>query len=210
MLQVLTFVALLLQLTSAHFSIIYPYWRGDSFATQWERPCGGVNQSQSDGNRTLWPIDGGAIVVKGSHPWEITYVNIGFGDSNTTNFNISLVPPFNLTGNGTYCFTKVNLPSSLGIKEGQNASLQVIQVGDLGSSLYNCADITFSKNATLPSGLCTNSTGVGGHALEASSTCPANASSTKSSSATSIGPENLYPYIAVFVAGVLVLAANSL
>ncbi|KAI9857377.1 MAG: hypothetical protein M1813_008280 [Trichoglossum hirsutum] len=209
MFKVLAFVTLLLQLTSAHFSVSYPYWRGDSFATQYTRPCGGVNQSLSDSNRTQWPVEGGSVIFKGSHPWAITYVNLGLGGSNVT-FNISLVPGFNQTGNGTFCFPKISLPSSLGLKEGQNASLQVIQVGETGSSLYNCADITFGKDAVVPAGACTNSTGVSGHALEGSPVAPANASSTAKSSATSTGPENLYSYIAVFVVCFLALAANPL
>ncbi|KAI9783517.1 MAG: hypothetical protein M1839_003687 [Geoglossum umbratile] len=201
MFKLLVSVALLLQLTTAHFSIQYPYWRGDSFATQYSRPCGGVNQSLSDNNRTKWPIDGGAISFKPSHPWAITYVNIGLGGSNTTTFAVSLVPGFNQTGNGTFCFPKIAIPSSLGIKDGQNASLQVIQISETGSSLYNCADITFSKDAPSFSG-CSNSTGVGGKALEAPS--PSSAANAKA------GPENLYPYVAVFVTSALALFAYNM
>lgn len=151
-----------LQLVSAHFSIDYPYWRGDSFtapASQYNRPCkssptnakpicpqhltiytpsgAGVNQSLSNTNRTLWPLTGGSVVLHVSHPWAITYVNLGLGGDNTTTFNISLVPNFNQTGNGTFCLPAIKLPSNVVVSNGTQASLQVIQIGETGSSLYN-------------------------------------------------------------------------
>lgn len=158
-----------LQLVSAHFSIDYPYWRGDSFtapASQYNRPCksypthssspliqnqsanpphltiytppgAGVNQSLSHTNRTLWPLTGGSVVLHVSHPWAITYVNLGLGGDNTTVFNISLVPNFNQTGNGTFCLPAIKLPSNVVVSNGTQASLQVIQLGETGSALYN-------------------------------------------------------------------------
>lgn len=47
-------------------------------------------------------------MFNGSHPWATTYVNLALG-ANATNFNISLVPGFNQTGPGVFCF-KVRLP----------------------------------------------------------------------------------------------------
>lgn len=43
----------------------------------------------------------------------------------------------NETGNGTICIPKWTLPADLGIVDGQDASLQVITVGDSGTALYN-------------------------------------------------------------------------
>jgi len=150
---------------SAHFSVTYPYWRGDSFPTQWTYPCGGVNQSVSDTNRTAWPLDGGSLVFKPTHPNAQTFVNLGLG-GNVTRLNITLVPTFNQTGNGTFCFKKLTLPSGLDIQEGTNASIQVIQLSENGGALYNCADITFKKDAAgPPDGMCVNSTGVGASAF---------------------------------------------
>ncbi|KAI9774690.1 MAG: hypothetical protein M1840_002939 [Geoglossum simile] len=211
MLRVLVSIALLLQLTTAHYSIQYPYWRGNSFATQYQRPCGGVNQSLSDSNRTDWPIDGGSVSITPGHPWAITYVNLGLGGSNTTVFNISLIHGFNQTGNGTFCIPKIPISSKLGIQDGQTATIQVIQISETGSSLYNCADITFRKNATIFD-KCANSTGVGGKAFESTGTCPAPSgnSSNQTGSATNTGPQNLYPYVAVFVASALVMFAYNM
>ncbi|KAF8428760.1 hypothetical protein EV426DRAFT_514679, partial [Tirmania nivea] len=139
-------------LASAHYSVTYPWWRGDSYKTQWEYPCGGVNQSISAGNRTLWPLDGGSIVMQPSHPWAQTYVNLGIGN-NVTSLKVPLVLPFNQTGKGTYCFKHVPIPDSIrsvNVTEGVNATLQVIQLSTSGGALYNCMDITFSSKATHP------------------------------------------------------------
>lgn len=194
-----------LQLVSAHFSIDYPYWRGDSFtapASQYNRPCAGVNQSLSHTNRTLWPLTGGSVVLHVSHPWAITYVNLGLGGDNTTTFNISLVPNFNQTGNGTFCLPAIKLPRDVVVSNGTQASLQVIQLGETGSALYNCADITFSSDAKiLGNDKCLNSTGVGGLALTSSSssssgggnTTTSSTSSTSSAAAASSGVEGPSP-----------------
>ncbi|KKZ65887.1 hypothetical protein EMCG_08392 [[Emmonsia] crescens] len=151
-------LALLLQLVSAHFSVKYPFWRGNSYSTQWTRPCGGVNVTT---NRTEWPLDGGSFLFSPSHHWAITYVNLGLGSDDSVIFNISLVEGFNQTGNGTFCFPKIRIPEGLGLTAGSNASIQVIQLTELGSALYNCADITFSENAELLStDMCKNSSGI--------------------------------------------------
>lgn len=106
---------------------------------------GGVDQTESDKNRTAWPLDGGSVVFKGSHAWAYTFVNLGLGEGNTTNFNITLVEGFNQTGNGTFCFPKVTLPSGIRVENGSEASIQVIQVNEHGSALYN---VSFSPPRT--------------------------------------------------------------
>lgn len=103
-------------------------------------PGGGVASTpESDANRTLWPLDGGAIAFKPSHPWAQTYINIGLGN-NVTSLNITLMAPFNQTSNGTFCFPKVELPEGLEVKEGDNATIQVVQLSERGGALYNVSD----------------------------------------------------------------------
>ncbi|OJD28005.1 hypothetical protein ACJ73_00584 [Blastomyces percursus] len=166
---IFTFI-LLLQLVSAHFSVKYPFWRGNSYSTQWERPCGGVNVTT---NRTEWPTDGGSLLFTPTHQWAITYVNLGLGSGESVVFNISLIEGFNQTGNGTFCFPKIKIPEELGITAGSNASLQVIQLTKLGSALYNCADIIFNEDAELLSNdTCTNSSGIGWMPIGAAATPP--------------------------------------
>lgn len=91
----------------------------------------------SNNNRTMWPLDGGSLVVEYHHPWTYVAFNLGFG-SDIATFNISLNPMLlNETGNGTICIPKFTLPPDLGIQDGMDASLQVITVGDSGTALYN-------------------------------------------------------------------------
>ncbi|KAF2117307.1 hypothetical protein BDV96DRAFT_490101, partial [Lophiotrema nucula] len=176
-----SFVAVLSFLGSAtaHFALDYPYWRGDSFAegrSQWDFPCANVTETTDLSNRTQWPATGGSILLHAHHPWALTYVNLGLG-TNVSSFNISLVSSFNQTGNGTFCLKetgKAALEADLakaGLNtsslEGTQASLQVIQITSSGASLYNCADITFNSSAALlADSECTNSTGVGGVAIQ--------------------------------------------
>jgi len=182
MVSIIVILAFCIQLVSAHFKVHYPYWRGDSFATQWTRPCGGVNVTT---NRTQWPVDGGSVKFGPGHPWAITYVNLALGSDNSVNFNISLVEGFNQTGNGTFCFPKIDIPKGINVSAGTNASIQVIQLSALGSALYNCADITFSTDAkVLGSDMCTNSSGIGWQPL--AQTKPANATTNTTSAANSI------------------------
>ncbi|EHY57753.1 hypothetical protein HRR83_005336 [Exophiala dermatitidis] len=150
---------------SAHFELVYPYWRANSFippASQYIFPCAGLNTTtESSNNRTLWPLDGGSLVIKFHHPWTYVSFNLGLGNDTNT-FTTSLNPMLlNETGNGTICLPKFTLPEGLGIQDGQDASLQVITIGDEGTALYNCADITFTSNATLlPDDQCKNSSNV--------------------------------------------------
>ncbi|KAL0639655.1 hypothetical protein Q9L58_001222 [Maublancomyces gigas] len=174
---------------SAHFRVKYPYWRGDSIATQNSYPCGGVDQTISANNRTLWPIDGGALVFSPGHDFAQTYVNLGLGNE-VTRFNITLAAPFNQTGNGTFCFPKFTLPKDSGAQEGTNASIQVIQLSHNGGALYNCADITFSANvSSVTSDVCFNSTGVGAAPFTyngdtSKTTCDSASNTTESGAAT--------------------------
>jgi len=198
---------------SAHYSMQYPWWRGDSYSTQWTYPCGGVASTpESDANRTLWPLDGGAIAFKPSHPWAQTYINLGLGN-NVTTLNITLMAPFNQTSNGTFCFPKVELPKGLNVKEGDNATIQVIQLSERGGALYNCGDITFSSKAPGPApGVCVNSTGVGASPLdydgpEGTTTTPSGAASspTGTSAGSMVNPNAALGVLvgAIIIAGMM-------
>jgi hypothetical protein len=103
---------------------------------------------------------------------------------------------FSETGLGTFCITDVNLTALIGtaaeVKEGTNATLQVITNGDPDGGLYNCADITFTANAPIAP-VCTLGKGVkssaftgpaGTNANETSEDAAGQASSSLSTSAT--------------------------
>ncbi|WEW59878.1 hypothetical protein PRK78_005359 [Emydomyces testavorans] len=154
---------------------------------------GGVNVTT---NRTEWPVDGGSLVFAPGHPWAFTYVNLGIGSDDNIIFNVTLVPVFNQTGNGTFCFPKIPIPKGTPISAGTNASVQVIQIGETGSSLYNCADITFSDKAQLLSeDRCKNSTGIGWKPIGASATT--NGSSSTTSTSATATKSNAAPEISV-------------
>ncbi|KAK3078819.1 hypothetical protein LTS18_006544 [Coniosporium uncinatum] len=140
-------VALLSSLASAHFTVNYPYWRGSSFdegKSQWSWPCANVTQELSANNRTAWPLTGGSLNLRVSHPWAYTYVTLGLGNE-VTSFNVSLLDHFNQTGNGTFCIPQLGAAqlAELGVQEGTNASLQVVQINEHGNALYNVCRLSF-------------------------------------------------------------------
>ncbi|TVY35273.1 Uncharacterized protein LSUB1_G005718 [Lachnellula subtilissima] len=196
--QAITVAVFLVSLASAHSSIVYPEWRGDSFATgasQYIYPCANVNQTAKT-NRTTWPLTGGSLSLDLHHPWSYIFVNLGLGTDYPI-FNISLISPFlNETGNGTLCLPKITLPAGISPADGTNASIQVVTFGETGSALYNCADVTFkSDTETLGADKCSNSTGVSvsvvaqevnGSTPSTSISSAAASSSTKASAASAV------------------------
>ncbi|KAI0169925.1 hypothetical protein GGR52DRAFT_573975 [Hypoxylon sp. FL1284] len=151
------------QLASGHFTLAYPQWRADTMDpsntnySQWNYPCGGVGDNA--GNRTDWPLTGGAVAIKLHHPWSYVYINAGLsiGGINVTNFNLTLTPDLtNVTGKGDFCLPNLNVP--MDIPDGAQGAIQVVTNGEDGADMYNCADITFRANAKTPDGVCTNDT----------------------------------------------------
>ncbi len=126
----------------ALYAFSSPHW---DFLTDSEQGAN-VDQTTSAENRTEWPLTGGSIALDVSHPWALTYVNLGLGN-NVTSFNITLVPGFNQTGNGTFCWPEVGTAAlaELGVTEGQNASLQIIQLSTRGNALYNVSHPHLTK-----------------------------------------------------------------
>ncbi|KAM0329249.1 hypothetical protein ACHAQA_004552 [Verticillium albo-atrum] len=151
-------------LAAAHYSVLYPEWRGDTLEdtdetgySQWTWPCGGVEYGS--GNRTDWPLVNGSVALQLGHAFNYAFINIGLEDpttGNITTFNISLTPqPLNTSGHGTLCLDTLTLPTDLDIEDGTNASIQIIKVGGSGQSMYNCADIRLTSEAEGPAeGVC--------------------------------------------------------
>ncbi|KAL0933442.1 uncharacterized protein CTRU02_212405 [Colletotrichum truncatum] len=147
-------------LAQAHVAITYPGWRGNNifsnetfpFGMQWIYPCGGLGVTS---NRTHWPLDGGAIAVQpgfnSGHKSALMYINIGIGEE-PASFTTVMVPMFHLTGptneayDGTFCLPKVPIPAGLNPREGDKASIQVIQAAQHGGTLFSCADIIFTSD----------------------------------------------------------------
>ncbi|KZL70194.1 hypothetical protein CI238_12489, partial [Colletotrichum incanum] len=161
-------------LAQGHTVISYPGWRGNTFITnetypfgmQWTYPCGGLGVTQ---NRTHWPINGGAIAVQpgwnAGHKTALMYINLGFGEE-PKNYTTVMVPRFLLTGptneeyEGTFCLPKVPIPKGVTLKEGDMASIQVVQAAQHGATLFSvrakdilypektdtCVDIIFTED----------------------------------------------------------------
>ncbi|KAF6819439.1 hypothetical protein CPLU01_13031 [Colletotrichum plurivorum] len=147
-------------LAQAHVAITYPGWRGNNiltndtfpFGMQFAYPCGGLDVTQ---NRTHWPLDGGALAIQPGfnrgHESALMYVNIGLGED-PANYTTVVVPMFHLTGptneayEGTFCLPRVPLPRGVQPREGDLASIQVVQATVHGGALYSCVDIIFTGN----------------------------------------------------------------
>ncbi|KAI8961283.1 hypothetical protein F5Y11DRAFT_232484 [Daldinia sp. FL1419] len=206
----ITFVLALAHEASAHFKITYPAWRADTFNearnySQWIYPCGGVPDGVA--NRTEWPITDGAVQLTLHHPWTYLFINVGLGSA-VTDFNMSFTPDLtNVTGQGQFCLPSLSVP--MNVRDGTNATIQVVTSGDSGSALYNCADIVFRSSAKVPAGACKNDTAMSavvvGHASEApsNSSAPAACPSSTHSSATGVAVEGVALAIMLGLASVL-------
>ncbi|KAL9045277.1 MAG: hypothetical protein Q9214_001657 [Letrouitia sp. 1 TL-2023] len=144
-------------LVAAHFTLDYPAVRGFDEEQLTQFPCGG--QDEVSTSRTPWPLKGGHIQLTMEHDRVATQVLIGLGNDVGDAFNTVLVPTIQEEGFGKFCFGDIVIPASLGVKDGQNATIQVVTSGDPTGGLYNCADITFTSSET-PNSECTNGTGV--------------------------------------------------
>jgi len=153
----------LLTLTSAHFKLQAPPSRPFNEDTAGTFPCAGQQISSS---RTQIPLSTSelSIVLEMGHDQTAVQVLLALGDDPGSNFNITLVHTFGQTGLGLFCLQNVPITEAvLGapLRDGMNATLQVVTNGDPSGGLYNCADLTFSSTApqlSRPSN-CVNGTG---------------------------------------------------
>ena len=132
-----TFLPLLLLplLTSAHFSVIYPSPREANEDLQNEFPCGGTNSPSA--TRTQWSLTGGPIQLDLGHDRSLVQVLLGLGNDVGENFNITLLPTVQQEGPGDFCLGNVVVPASLGLREGQNGTLQIVTDSHPNGGLYN-------------------------------------------------------------------------
>ncbi|KAF1988924.1 hypothetical protein K402DRAFT_391626 [Aulographum hederae CBS 113979] len=171
--QILLAIATTWSFASAHTVITYPGWRGNTlhssgqingmgqrwnettdnwdfpYGQQWIYPCGGMPTST---NRTFWPTTGGALAWQpgwfSGHQFAYFYVNLGVG-TEPDNMSHPMLPVFSVQGpanvnfSGELCLPQVPLPANLTFNDGDNATIQIIEVAQHGASLYSCVDITF-------------------------------------------------------------------
>ena len=128
---------LTLPLTSAHLELIYPPSRAFNEDTLSTFPCGGQNTPSA--TRTPWSLSGGPISLKMGHTSSAVQVLLGLGNDPGSAFNIVLLPTMQENAPGSFCIAGVtgSIPASLGIRDGDNATLQVVSNGDPAGGLYN-------------------------------------------------------------------------
>ncbi|KAF8559403.1 hypothetical protein OG21DRAFT_1474348 [Imleria badia] len=140
------FVAALAAVANAHFQLQYLLPRGPFVQDSEPLFCDGYINAVS--NRTVFPISNGVIDLNSEHPTWTAGVIISTVQDPTS------FPDFNSSsgsGEGKFCFP-INITASgvSGIQDGANVTIQVIF--DRGDGiLYQCADLTLSANATVPS-----------------------------------------------------------
>lgn len=156
-------VLLPLTLVTAHFQLNSPSARGFDEDTLATFPCGGQDTPSS--NRSLFPLAGGPVQLNMEHDHAEVQVLLGLGNDVGENFNITLEPIFLEEGIGQFCMGDVvsldirnpfesaqrlkqwqMVPSSLNIKDGTNATIQVVTNGDPSGGLYNVKNPPFPLN----------------------------------------------------------------
>ncbi|KAJ5887514.1 hypothetical protein N7495_007555 [Penicillium taxi] len=185
----------IVSMAMAHFHLQYPESRGFVEDTMSQFPCGGLSQSS---NRTQLPLSGSfPLAVKMGHSQTAVEVLISLGSNPGDNYNITLVPTFQIDGLGEFCLPHVEITEKLlgaNLTNGLNATIQVQSDGDPTGGLYACADVQFvsSVTYTTPSA-CSNNTGVSAVAFTGAaalrnaneSTADGQAQSSSNSSTTS-------------------------
>lgn len=100
-------------------------------------PCGGMSQSS---NRTQLPISGSfPVALSMGHIQTAVEVLIALGSEPGDNYNITLVPTFQVNGLGAFCLPHVDIGEALlgvNITDGMNATVQVQTNGDPSGGLY--------------------------------------------------------------------------
>ncbi|KAL8992371.1 MAG: hypothetical protein Q9169_007147 [Polycauliona sp. 2 TL-2023] len=173
---ILLTLSLLFSIISAHFTLDFPPQREGDEEQQGTFPCGGGTAVSS--SRTAWPLDGGSIQLTMGHARSAVQVLVALGNEPGDNFNAVLVPTIQEEGLGKFCFSGVRVPESLGVRDGDNATIQVVTDSHVTGGLYNCADITFSSsNSSASDSECTFGQGI----RTTEYTGPANANGTESS-----------------------------
>ncbi|KAI6133337.1 hypothetical protein EDD16DRAFT_1468043 [Pisolithus croceorrhizus] len=164
--QLAAFLPLVLAaVANAHFQLQYPVPRGPFVEDQEPTFCDGYDNAVS--NRTVFPLANGLINLNSEHPqWAVGVIvstdqdPTSFSDFNSSSGYQMVVPYFETSGEGQYCFP-IDLAGAgiSGIQDGANVTIQVVYDGGDGT-LYQ-AHLTLSANVTVPTNAtttCTNAT----------------------------------------------------
>jgi hypothetical protein len=200
------FLAGLVGLANAHFQLQFPSPRGKFDEDNEPKFCDGYDTASK--NRTQFPLSGGFFTLNSEHAKWTSGVLLSTAQNPTSFDGFSqLVPFFQLEGEGVFCIP-LNLASAPSVQEGSNVTIQIVFDGGDGN-LYQCADLTLSKSASISGVTCSNATGTSTSSAAAggsSATSPAAATATTSPkpSGGAIGRAVSMGYLGA-VAGVILL-----
>lgn len=141
--QPLIVLTSLLSLSTAHFVLSDPPARGFSENEQPNFPCGGQSVSKTRTKVSLKDPQI-SITLEMGHDQAAVQVLMGLGNDPGSNFNITLHPTFRQIGLGDFCLPNVRLDEALlgvPLRDGMNATLQVVTNGDPSGGLYNVSFI---------------------------------------------------------------------
>ncbi|KAF9499881.1 hypothetical protein BDN71DRAFT_1383328 [Pleurotus eryngii] len=199
---------------NAHFRLLYPEPRGPFVSDQEPNFCGGYTNVTP--NRTAFPISGGFYSIRTGHGGTIgVMVSTVQNPNNFDNFSSASGEPqfvnaFQSSPDaGVLCFPLDFSQSNItGVRDGANVTVQVVVAGSDGS-LYQCADLTLSSNATT-SFTCANET-TSSHDSGSNSSSTAGGSSDSSNNNSGLGrASTLSAYAAGAMAVVGIMAATTL
>ena len=137
------FLLSLLPLTLSHFTLDSPKARGFDEDKLGTFPCG--SQDTVSDSRTPFPLTGGPIQLSMEHDQSAVQVLIGMGNNPGEAFNTVLLKTLQENGIGKFCLGDVVIPTDLGVKQGDNATLQVVTNGDPTGGLYNVSSRFLGK-----------------------------------------------------------------
>jgi hypothetical protein len=144
--------AALCSVASAHFQLQFPAPRGAFNEDDEPGFCDGYTHVTK--NRTAFPLNNGFVAFKSEHEnWTFgALVSTASDPASFNDFPNATMPLafFKGSGENVICAGPLSFNATSDIKDGTNATIQLIFDGGDGQ-LYQCADVTLSANATVPS-----------------------------------------------------------
>ncbi|KIK02304.1 hypothetical protein K443DRAFT_97168 [Laccaria amethystina LaAM-08-1] len=141
---------------NAHFQLQFPPPRGVFVEDNEPTFCDGYPNPAA--NRTEFPLTGGFITLNSEHPLWTSGVLLSTVSDPTSFNNFSQITPYaQAHGEGSFCLPfDLSMTNATGLQDGQNVTIQIVYDGGDGN-LYQCADLTLSKNFTISSNItCSN------------------------------------------------------
>ncbi|KAH9982245.1 hypothetical protein BGW80DRAFT_1262378 [Lactifluus volemus] len=152
---------------NAHFQLAFPTPRGVFVDDAEVNFCD--NYVNAVDNRTSFPLSGGVVTLNSEHPkWTLGIListvqdPTSFDNFTTTSGQQQLARNFATgSGEGGFCIPlPLNNTGISGVQNGANVTIQLMFNGGDGN-LFQCADLTLSNSATIPSSVsCSNATNV--------------------------------------------------